>query len=189
MINLIGELPARDALLAPAGPALARLRQERPPGPQAGPHHPGRNDGPAARFAGLQGVGTHRSRDLARNSVTPLRVSTTRGRFFRNIGRSDVHRELQTQGTAVPAQPGSAVPVPVARPCARQGVHGIDHLVHGWLRGDHRRNRRRQDHAHRKLPASARFGRGHRADQPDPGHARSNSCSRCSSSSASRPSR
>src|SRR2546427_4274735 len=38
------------------------------------------------------------------------------------------------QGVAVPAEPGPAVPVPVEAARSRQGLHGVDHLVHRRLR-------------------------------------------------------
>ncbi len=51
--------------------------------------------------------------------------------------------------------------------CARQSVHGIDHLVHRRFRGDHRRDRRRQDHLDRNFPARAADRRGGGANQSD----------------------
>ena len=92
------------------------------------------------------------------------RPSTTSGRRARHVPRT-----VQTQGTAVPAQPGPAVPVSVQTACPRQGVHGVDDLVHRRLRGDHRRDRLGQDHADRVLPEGSASGRGGRADQPDAG--------------------
>ena len=98
MINLIGEMPARDKMLARARPALARLRQDRRgrgassgTSPWSTSPRPRMRDRRAFRSLGARG-----SRDLARKSVRLSRVFGARGGFTVISGRSDVPRELQT---------------------------------------------------------------------------------------------
>ena len=206
MINFIGDMPALGTFCACRActfTATAKSRGRTASSDIARSMHrrPAARDRPCTALKAQGAIDCERRRfcesaghcrvNLPRNwtGLTSVMPPASRRPYRNSPGRCDVPRTLQTARTAVPAEPGPAVPVPVQAPCARQGVHGVDHLVHRWLRRHHRRDRLGQDHADRDLPERAREGRGRRADQPDAGHARSNSCSRCWSSSASRPSR
>ena len=192
MVNFIGTMPDRDRVLALPGAHHHDYGKAPRAGPQARALHDRRQRRPRSATGLLRATAAPACR--AERDAGPPECDRSRNchgvrSFIVGSGALDVSRPLPAQRTAVPAQPGPGVHVPEPDPLPRQGVHGVDDLVHGRLRRHHRRDRLGQDDADRDLPEGNRPGRGRRADQPDAGLADRVPADRCSRSSASARSR
>ncbi len=130
MINFLGLMPDRERLLAIDG--LAYHDYGKTP-------RPGRKLGHCTILKRLP-----KERNMALATYIKIDrmglncVSFVADHQRLEIAERHVSRTLQIARIAVPLEPGPAIPVFEQAACARQGLHGIDHLVHRRFRRNHR---------------------------------------------------